>query len=226
MSYGITVIGDHGLYQIDENSFCLSVMETGSLTPPLYNSFTTTVNSPIFGLYIPTSSGYYGGITNTSLSGSTWTVTVQLFTPYSAGGSGTNISLVKWFVFGRPTSVSGGYGLEVFEPSGGLRFSSNWRTKTIAGGSDYIIDASKKYAIVGGVIQYTRNLDVELLTDNTFYFREALYASGYQSNNGGISQLDQLIFYNEGAGTGGGSTGSTTYGINQPAFAIDITEYV
>lgn len=232
----MTVIGSHGLYQIDETAFCMSVMQTGTLSgsPNSYSSesnlslytFTTSINSPVFGVYIPPASGYFGNIVKTSLSGSVWTVTIGLFVPYSAGGSSLNVSLIKWFVFGRPTVSGGGYGLEVYDASSNLKFSSNWKTKTISGAANYTINSANKYAIVGGQVSYNRNLDVELLTDFTFYFREAVYGFGFNSTSGGIFSTEYLVYENQGPGTGGGSTGSTTYGISQPAFAVDITEYI
>ncbi len=232
----MTVLGSHGLYQIDDSTFCLSVMDSGNLSglTPSYSdpeagintyTITSTANTPLFGLYIPSSTGFYGTIVRTTLSGSTWTVKIALTYPINGSGS-FNLADVKWFAFARPTPTTGTYGLEVYDANGAMKFSSMWKTKTIAGVEGTTIDTNKKYAVVGGTFTYNRNLNVELLTDFTWYYSLTIYAGGYQSTNGGVFYSDFLVYEEQGPGTGGGSSGSVNYGTTQPGFAVDVTEYV
>lgn len=235
MPVGFTAINDSGIFQIDENSFVLSVMESGdvsslgssTLAPGDHGieyTFTTNVNQPIFGVYIPQATNYCGGISSATLSGSTWTVKITLWPQIGTTRTLTNM---KYFVFGRPTAPgSSGVGIEVRDSSSNFRFSSERNIKTIAGGADVTINAAKRYAIVGGQITYSDFLDIDFVTTDVWTTHAYQYGKGYISDAGGIRTTEYLTYdFSSVGSSGGGSTATLNVGVAQPAFAIDVTEY-
>ena len=149
MPAGMTVFNDNGKFQIDELTYSLAVLATGTYNSLPGGVINTTIPDPMFAVYIPQDSGYIGGIGNVSRSGSVWSAKIELFAPQFSFPSPANI---KWFVLGRPTQSASGAGLEVYDAFGNLKYSSAWRTKTINGVAGSVINPAKQYAVVGGEI--------------------------------------------------------------------------
>lgn len=222
MPAGLTVINDNGKYQIDELTYSLAVMATGTYNSLTLGTIQTTVPNPMFAVYIPQDSNFIGGIGNVSLSGGTWSAQIVLFSTPGATTSTTNI---KWFVLGRPSVTSSGAGMEVYDTSGNLKHSTLVKTKTIAGEAGGVINTAKKYAVLGGLIRIRTVVDVQLLTNMTWQTYTAYFGNGYYSSGGGV--FGNEIIYQETIETGaGGSSYETVEGNDSPALCIDVTEYI
>lgn len=218
MPAGLTVINDSGVYQIDENNYSLSVMANGTYNSLSGGIITTTIPNPMFAVWIPQDSNYIGGIGDITLSGSTWSAEIKLFYAIGASPSTANI---KWFVLGRPTVAGSGTGMEVYDASGNLKYSTAWKTKAVSTS----LNNTKKYAIVGGEVAERVVLNYEQWTDLSWHTYEARFGRGYYCTTGYIVSTEIMTFEQSSSG-GGGSNSEVISGNLTPVFGIDVTEYV
>lgn len=229
MTVGLRIRGANGVYQIDENTIVLSILQSGALSA-LPSAAGPTDNSTVYtgtfvgelammGLYIPASSGYFGGVIETSLSGSTWTFKIILWP--RPGITPRSIANIKWFVFARPRGKTAGVGLRFYSPDGKLRFSSQWRVAEIKGVENTTIDPARRYAAVGGTTEWSRTVETPGSPEDP-PASTRVNAIGIYSNAGGVWTANEPIYAGDGAG---GPSGTTTVGVTQPAFAVDVTDY-
>lgn len=243
MSAGFRFRGAHGLTQVDERYFALSMVKTGSFSgvPPYAQiipsgsaysyRLTYTGDRPIFGLYIPVSAGVVGGIFSTVRSGSgvnaTWTIDVVL-----ARLDGTHTiseaikSTIRWFAFDRPRPISGsGPGARVYDPAtGNLVFDSRWRVVTMTPPAAFA--AGRKYAVVGGYVGLRWEFDVEMLTTWEWQMSNRYWVDAYQCPDGSIISGSAGILNETWIAAGGGSSGEDAWAANGPLFGVDVTEFL
>lgn len=248
MPAGLTVFNDTGQYVIDETTFCWVVIAQGDINAgtTVADPFGVSTNNlvvkrinlaapadTVFAVYIPRGiSSAEGGILNMSYSGGTWTVDIVVANDDTQGALDISGGSYKWFALGRPPAAPAGanYGLEVYDAGGGLRFSSHWRTRAPVTPTG---DASRRYAFLGGSIEYEHDVDVEILTTNqyqttTIWWIYAYWCSGGNVNGGRFpgsgSGPGGSRFYSEVSGGAGGGGFNSITGISQPLIAIDVTD--
>jgi hypothetical protein len=120
MPAGFSVVGSHGVVQIDENFFNLVFVAKGTVTPSAGGSFgvissaTVVVNGSTPILCLRSLNGP-SLIESVSVSGNTYTYTIR-----SAG-------IFTWYLFDKMPASSQSSGLEVRNSSGQVVFNSNYR---------------------------------------------------------------------------------------------------
>lgn len=139
--YGLQVIGDHGVVQIDQNYFNLQFKQSGSVTTSgianSYVEFSVTANHPMIVLKSPDA---VATIIATTRSGNTFTYRI------AAAGAVT----VYWYLFDSSVvTPSGGWGLQVFNPAGQLTFDSGTRVLKVA---NFFANVSVGSGTTGGKI--------------------------------------------------------------------------
>lgn len=237
MPAGFRQIGDHGLVQIDENFFAMSMMATGDVSAGPNEQivelgsayayrFTYEGDQPVFGVYIPASLLITGGIYRTSKSGSSWSVDIALTNNNGTHTiSAANRAAIRWFAFDRPKQISGaGQGLRVWDAAGRLTFSSDWITVCPVPPSGF--QPGRKYAMVGGLVGLSYDLELEQLTTGQWQATERYWLDGYYCPDGGIEGNGVGIAAHV-SGVGGGGPGvSQAWAASGPLFGIDVTRWV
>lgn len=222
MPAGLTVLNDNGVYQIDETTYNLSILQSGSYNSLSGGMIQTTVPDPVFAAYIPQSSGTWGGIGSITNNGAgTTSAEIRLFYGQFDTPDFTNI---KWFVLGRPTVSASGSGMEVYDGSGNLKFSTAWPVARIDGWAGYVNNPGRRYAIIGGDVSTETTYDFSQYTNSVWMMRVTTFANGYYAANGQLIEQNSVIFESLTEG-GGGSSYVETFGNLAPPLALDVTEY-
>ncbi|WP_321866768.1 hypothetical protein [Paraburkholderia tropica] len=144
MTYGFKVIGDSGSIQIDDTYANLAVIGSGTVSlsngwgsnnMAWYGDVSVDVGDstsyPLIGWNGGNGSSYVVCLGHT-ISGTvhTW----RLLTINSNGTlSGEGPMVINWYVFGRPTVSSNGYGLRVRDANGRVTFDSGNHYMTVIG---------------------------------------------------------------------------------------------
>jgi len=196
MPVGFQAINDDGVVQIDENYINMQLVQKGTVAlntwtwPGIHSgSFTYTGEAPIVALYSPV----VAAVTNSVRSGNSWTFYISAATesPISIG----------YYVFDRAAISSSGAGLEIFNASGKLVYSS--ATKLLRIGA--------MPAIEGGVINSSRT-----------YAMASWGGPHYdeQSFEGGSYVTTYFLFGGRSIAGGGYIEDATAHVENNPAYPL------
>ncbi|MFA7585053.1 MAG: hypothetical protein WCY11_02495 [Novosphingobium sp.] len=231
----IKIRGQHGLFQIDGTHHCISVVATGTLagiTP--VQQWTTDGNlypvqynggeAPIFALYLPETESAVGGCYLTARSGNNWTAYFAVNRQYNVSGS-VNLANVRWFVLDRPKKFTGtGPLVQLCDDAGNVIFSSKYPPKA----PTRTPVAGRKYAGIGGRVDFDLNHDLEFVTTNLWSWQTTRYATGYFSRTGAGVIPGDIIISIQGGLSPNPTGHPDTYlaGVNQRLHAIDVTEYI
>ncbi len=236
-TYGLVIYNKAGQTQIDDKYFAWTIQASGSIyagstvvnpSPSNGNQITKRItfagsDDTIFAMYCPSG---VGGILKTSYSGGVWTVDFVIARDINEA-SVVSDNGAKWFAINRPLArpADEGYGLELYDTSGRIAYSSLWRMKSPVNTTPG--NSSKKYAFIGGRLTYTYVVETEEMTVGEYQIDRYTYVEGSVCNNGTITTSEVLYKFSSESRTYG-VPGSTTdvSGIDLPRLAIDVTELV
>lgn len=239
MPAGLTVINDNGRYQIDENSFCWTVIHNSLLDSEAGSnsgSFTRVTKTftwsgpqdTVFALYVPAGAGVYsdfvGNFHNLSWSGGVWTIEIVIGRDLAIGGSTFDITGlgIRWFALNRPATPAT-FGLNVYDAAGNLQFTSHVRSKAPVTPTG---NPAHKFASLAARAGYTHEFDVYDVSGPggiEWWTDEVTRLPGYRSNGGNVIFDDPRVS-SETYTSAGGTPYSEVRGVDQPTFFIDVTE--
>jgi hypothetical protein len=206
MGAGLTVYNDDGIYQIDETTINLSLISRGTASTfathgsgAVYVDIVVTAESPIFAFRAPAANLIVAALSGVSKSGSTWTFRLVV-----ADRDPAAVRQLDWFVYDRPV-VAASFGLEVYDSTGALRFSSALKPMRVIGYGESSYSAPSPIAVVGFAIYRSLNYEVEFSSGpegTAYYFTN--YMTGYYEGG----QEEVVI----GSGEGVASTYQETLG--------------
>lgn len=161
MAYGFRCIGDHGLIQIDDTYANLALIASGraftdyqepnSRHTRIATISVTVADSsvwPVIGYNDADYKSAWFWVWDHQINGNTHTWRIAATS--SEGWAGTNFT---WYVFGRPTSPTGGYGLRVRDAQNRITFDSGYKYMKVIGSHATTIEdlkASRNYTGQGG----------------------------------------------------------------------------
>ena len=146
MPVGLQIINDHGTVQIDQDSFCLTYHSKGTQVlnarnQKSYSGGNQQLEGPLWNVWQnntsqggPPSFGGSGGLlafraSNGLPVGVGWNASNRLaFLGYNTGNTAPQ---VEWWYFSRPAARSSGEGLEVYDASGGVAYTTAGKVMSI-----------------------------------------------------------------------------------------------
>ena len=229
MPAGLTVVGDHGNYQIDDSTYNLGLIAKGTVnfagdSWEVYHTATlqfSGLETPVLALHVPSQNKINcWGIESVTLNNGVHTYKLGAATQIGYG----EIWQGEWFLFDRPKPTPAGqtgYGLEVYDPQGRLKFSSAnppMRVMSPLGATEYPV--GRKYAIPVQLSFNYRDQSDSLHNVAHEWTVEGGYIGGEQNNMPGWG--GQLL--SAGSGDASGLYPMTQGGSSIP-IVLDVTGY-
>jgi hypothetical protein len=245
MPVGFEVFNANGVKVIDNQSPCLALAQKTSVTAwtgtfgdlnsvqTISISYAGTANSiPVPVVYADPAIHSAGviGIINSSRSGNTWTYLLGVAYPEGATPPSPSGS-VFLLIYDRPLAASGssGRGIEVFSDTGLLIFAgpispTNGAHLKPVGLAGATLPSGPKYAAIGSFLRVEDIYDYTLNTDLSFTLtiQERVEGSSIQATSVQASGSILAASFVE-LDSGGGTSGTTFYGVVQDPVAANVT---
>lgn len=245
MPAGFEVFNASGVKIIDNLSPCLALTQRTPITAwtgqagdlnsvnTVTISYTGNANSvPVPVVYADPAvhgANFVTGVMSQTQSGNTWTYVIGM-----AYDEGTTVpspnGSVFFLVYDRPnfTATGPGSGIEVFDGSGRIIFKgpvspTNGAILKPAGLANTTLASGPKYAAIASYLKIEDIYDYTLNTDLTFTLSIREFAYGARMTSTGILTDETLSATFIELDSGGGTSGSTFYGVNQDPVAANVT---
>lgn len=220
-----------GIFQIEEGSVTLGLVQVTTPTFGAGSNFRTATvtysgnanSHPVVVLHNPQNTGAVMGLLNTTVSGSTWTFTVVIAADLSSGFS--NLTSIRVLIFDRPAVQTTGTGVEFYDATGKILWSSNKKALKIIGSMSTSYPTGTYGTLVGGAI-FGTDVEYEQLTTGDWQTTVIKELDGYYNTSTGGNLETARYSVDVTTGGNGGSNSGTTLGVDQPGFIVDIAGYI